>query len=148
MSRQGSPAAGGDRPGREGLGRAAPGGDAPGREGLGRAAPGGDAPGREGLGRAAPGGDAPGREGALVLYRCPTPTDLLCPCGAVARALRRRGLEYRTVRVPYRRGERPEIVELTGQRRVPVLVHGEEVIHDSRRIREYLDFAFGEPVRR
>jgi glutathione S-transferase len=26
---------------------------------------------------------------------------------------------------------------------VPVLVDGEEVVHDSRRIREYLDWAYG-----
>ena len=75
-----------------------------------------------------------------VLFRCRTPTNFLCPCGAVARRLGRHGLEYRTVRVPYSRKDRPEIVELTGQRRVPVLVDGDEVIHDSKRIRQYLDW--------
>lgn len=80
----------------------------------------------------------------VVLYRCPTPTDLLCPCGAVARALRRLGVEHRTERVPYRRRDRPEIVELTGQSRVPLLVDGEEVIHDSKRIREYLEWRYGD----
>jgi glutathione S-transferase len=76
-----------------------------------------------------------------VLYRCRTPTNFLCPCGAVARRLRKKGLEYRTERVPYRKADRPEIVELTGQRRVPVLVEGGEVVHDSKRILEYLDWA-------
>jgi glutathione S-transferase len=80
---------------------------------------------------------------ARVLYRCHTPTNYLCPCGAVARRLRRHGLEHRTERVPYRRAGRPEIVELTGQDRVPVLVDGEEVIHDSRRILQYLDWKYG-----
>jgi len=28
-----------------------------------------------------------------VLYRCRTSTDRLCPCGRVARVLRRRGIE-------------------------------------------------------
>jgi glutathione S-transferase len=79
----------------------------------------------------------------VVLYRCRTPTDLLCPCGAVARRLRRLGVEHRTERVAYRRRRRPEIVELTKQRRVPVLVDGDEVIHDSRRIIQYLDYAYG-----
>jgi glutathione S-transferase len=74
-----------------------------------------------------------------VLYRCRTPTNFLCPCGAVARRLKRAGLEYRTERVPYRRDGRPEIVELTGQNRVPVLIDGDEVVHDSRRIREYVE---------
>lgn len=81
-------------------------------------------------------------EAKRVLYRCRTPTNYLCPCGAVARSLARHGLEYRTERVPYSRKARPEIVELTRQKRVPVLVDGEEVIHDSKRIREYLDFKY------
>jgi glutathione S-transferase len=81
---------------------------------------------------------------ARVLYRCRTPTNFLCPCGAVARGLARHGLEYRTERVPYRRKDRPEIVELTKQDRVPVLVDGDEVIHDSKRIRQYLDWKYSE----
>src|SRR5213078_2664766 len=78
----------------------------------------------------------------MVLYRCPNRTNVLCPCGAVARRLRRLGLEYRTERVPYRRSSRPEIEELTRQRRVPVLVDGDEVIHDSRRIVQYLEWRY------
>ena len=74
-----------------------------------------------------------------VLYRCPTPTDHLCACGKVARKLRQRGIDFDQVRVPYRKSRRPEVDDLTGQRWVPVLVHGEEVIHDSKRIVEYLD---------
>lgn len=79
-----------------------------------------------------------------VLYRCRTPTNYLCPCGAVARRLNRKGLEYRTERVPFRKADRPEIVELTRQDRVPVLVEGAEVVHDSKRILEYLDWAHAE----
>jgi glutathione S-transferase len=82
-----------------------------------------------------------------VLYRCPTPTNVLCPCGAVERRLRKLDLEHETERVPYRRSSRPEIVELTAQRRVPVLVDGDEVIHDSRRILQYLDWKYGEAGR-
>jgi glutaredoxin 3 len=81
---------------------------------------------------------------SVVLIRCPTRTNLLCPCGAVARRLRKYGVEYRTERVPYRRKRRPEVVELTGQSRVPLLIDGEEVIHDSKRILEYLDRRHGE----
>jgi len=79
----------------------------------------------------------------VVLYRCPTPTNFLCPCGMAERRLRRHGVEHRTERVPYRRNDRPEIVELTGQSRVPVLVDGDEVIHDSKRIAQYLDWKYG-----
>lgn len=74
----------------------------------------------------------------VVLLRCRMPTDLLCPCGAVARRLRRDGVEFETRRVTQRRGERPEVEELTGQRRVPVLIDGDEVISDSKRILEHL----------
>jgi glutaredoxin len=87
--------------------------------------------------------EAVGREREVVLYRCRTPTNVLCPCGAVERRLRRLGVEHRTERVPYNRRDRPEIVELTGQNRVPVLVDGDEVVHDSRRILQYLDHAHG-----
>jgi glutathione S-transferase len=86
------------------------------------------------------GGDAH----TVVLYRCRTPTNVLCPCGAVERRLHGLGIEHRTERVPYRKADRAEIVELTRQDRVPVLVDGDEVIHDSKRILEYLDYAYGE----
>lgn len=86
----------------------------------------------------------PPAEPRRVLYRCPTPTNFLCPCGAVARRLKKLDLEYRTERVPYRKAGRAEIVELTGQKYVPLLVDGDEVINDSKRIREYLDHAYGE----
>ena len=74
-----------------------------------------------------------------VLYRCPTPTNYLCACGKVARKLTSKGIDFDQVRVPYRKSNRPEVEDLTKQRWVPVLVHGDEVIHDSRRIVEYLD---------
>jgi glutathione S-transferase len=79
-----------------------------------------------------------------VLYRCGTPTNILCPCGAVARRLKKVGVEYRTERVRRRRSQRPEIVELTKMPYVPVLVDGEEVVSDSRRILQYLDWRYGE----
>ena len=83
-------------------------------------------------------------ESRRVLYRCGTPTNFLCPCGAVARRLKRLGLDYRTERVRRRRSQRPEIVELTDLPYVPVLVDGEEVVNDSRRILQYLDWRYGE----
>lgn len=73
-----------------------------------------------------------------TLHRCPTPTDLLCPCGRVARALRAAGVDFDEVRVPYRRGRRAQVLELTGQSRVPVLELDGEAICDSRRIVEQL----------
>ncbi len=79
----------------------------------------------------------------IVLYRCPTRTNVLCPCGGVARRLGKLELSYRTERVPYKRASRPEIEELTRQRRVPVLVDGDEVVSDSKRIIQYLEWKYG-----
>ncbi|MGZ4191067.1 MAG: glutathione S-transferase N-terminal domain-containing protein [Solirubrobacteraceae bacterium] len=74
-----------------------------------------------------------------TLYRCNTPTDWLCPCGRVARALRHDGIAYEAVVVGQRRSRRAEVEALSGQRRVPVLVLDGEVICDSRRIVEHLE---------
>jgi glutathione S-transferase len=74
-----------------------------------------------------------------VLYRCKAPTNLVCRCGKVARRLDSLDIAYSEVRVPFLRRQRDEVDELTGQRWVPVLVDGEEVVHDSHRILEYLD---------
>ena len=81
-----------------------------------------------------------------TLYRCTTPTDWLCPCGKVARALRRDDVSFQEVRVPQRRSRRPEVEALTDQRRVPVLVIDGQAICDSRRIVEYLGLGRGQPV--
>ncbi len=78
-----------------------------------------------------------------TLYRCRTPTDWLCPCGRVARALRREAIDVQVVRVG-RRSSRPsgreEVWSLSGQSRVPLLILDGEVICDSRRIVEHLRF--------
>jgi glutathione S-transferase len=74
----------------------------------------------------------------VVLYRCRTPTNRLCACGRVARELARRGIEAEERRVPWRRSERAEVEELTGQAVVPVLAVDGEAICDSRRIVEHL----------
>ncbi|MGN6867514.1 MAG: glutaredoxin family protein [Solirubrobacteraceae bacterium] len=75
-----------------------------------------------------------------TLYRCTTPTNWLCPCGKVARALHREEIRFDEVRVPQRRSRRPEVEALTGQQRVPVLVIEGEAICDSRRIVEHLRY--------
>jgi len=75
-----------------------------------------------------------------TLYRCTTPTNWLCPCGKVARALARDRIPVQEVTVPQRRSRRPEVEALTNQRRVPVLVIDGEAICDSRRIIEHLEY--------
>ena len=87
---------------------------------------------------------APEPEGStIVLYRCPTKTNYLCPCGAVDRRLRKLGIEYRTERVPYRRSHRPEIVELTGQSRVPTLRLPPQLAVGGARLSEQLHLGLG-----
>ncbi len=88
-------------------------------------------------------GEAPGQR--VVFYRCPTPTNFLCPCGAVERRLKKLGVHHRIERVPYSKRNRPEIEELTKQRRVPVLVYGSEIITDSKRILQFLQHEHSEP---
>lgn len=82
----------------------------------------------------------------MILYRCRTPTDWLCPCGRVARELRRRGVEVEQRRVPWSKAAREEVDALTGQDRVPLLVIGDEAICDSRRIVEHLRWRDAEPA--
>ena len=71
-----------------------------------------------------------------TLYRCKTPTNVLCRCGTVARRLRRAGVPFDEVRVSMAKRDRPEVEALTDQRWVPVLVHRGEAICDSHRIIE------------
>lgn len=75
-----------------------------------------------------------------TLYRCKAPSDHVCRCGKVARRLQALEIDYDEVRVPFLKRDRPEVQELTGQRWVPVLVHGDEVVSDSHRILEYLNW--------
>jgi glutathione S-transferase len=75
-----------------------------------------------------------------TLYRCRTPTDWLCPCGRVARELRRRDVAFTEVRVPHRKRDRSELQALSGQDRVPLLVIDGEAICDSKRIVEHLAY--------
>ena len=76
---------------------------------------------------------------SATLYRCRTPTDWLCPCGRVARELRRRDVAFTEVRVQHRKRARSEVQALSGQDRVPLLVIEGEAICDSKRIVEHLD---------
>jgi len=73
----------------------------------------------------------------VKLYRCITPTDRLCACGKVHRGLVEVGIDVDVERVPLssKPGKRPEIVKLTGQPRVPVIVEADgTATHDSKTI--------------
>jgi glutaredoxin 3 len=67
-----------------------------------------------------------------------------CPwCAAVRQAIENVGAEVELVEVPYPREERNEVARLSGQRRVPVLVDGDEVIVGSRVIVRHLYRRYG-----
>jgi glutathione S-transferase len=67
-----------------------------------------------------------------------------CPwCAAARQAIENVGADVELVEVPYPRDERELVNELSGQRRVPVLVDGDEVIVDSRRIVRHLYERYG-----
>jgi glutathione S-transferase len=67
-----------------------------------------------------------------------------CPwCAAARQAIENVGVDVELVEVPYSRQEREGVWDLSGQRRVPVLVDGDEVIVDSRRIVRHLYERYG-----
>jgi glutathione S-transferase len=67
-----------------------------------------------------------------------------CPwCAAARQGIENVGVEVELVEVPYPRDERDEVWEISGQRRVPVLVDGDEVVVDSRRIVRHLYERYG-----
>ena len=68
---------------------------------------------------------------------------MLCPCGAAERKLRKLRRRAPDGARPSAPVATPEIEELTGQTRVPVLVDGDEIVHDSKRIAQYLEWKHG-----
>ena len=62
-----------------------------------------------------------------------------CPyCDVVKEQLEELNLEYTTILVPSPQHQRQIVQDISGQSLVPVIVDGDEVINDSRRIIEYL----------
>ena len=67
-----------------------------------------------------------------------------CPwCAAARQAAENVSAPVELVEVPYDRAERDEVMAASGQRRVPVLVDGDTVVVDSRRVVRHLYTRFG-----
>lgn len=67
-----------------------------------------------------------------------------CPwCAAARQGIENVGVEVELAEVPYPREERIEVIAVSGQARVPVLVDGDEVVVDSRRIVRHLYERYG-----
>jgi glutathione S-transferase len=75
----------------------------------------------------------------IRLYRAPWSTN----CERVALALAHKGVEVESVLIPY--SDRSPVERISGQGLVPVIVDGDEVIHDSTRIIRHLEQRFPEP---
>jgi glutathione S-transferase len=54
------------------------------------------------------------------------------------------GLDYEVIEVPVRHSERTEVVEVSGQPSVPVLVDGNTVLDDDDLIIPYLEKTYGQ----
>lgn len=79
------------------------------------------------------------RGDTLKLYSLKT-----CPyCRMVIDKLTELDLEYEYIEVPANRAERHEVVKVSGQPLVPVLVDGDRVLSDEDEIIAYLDRQYG-----
>ena len=76
----------------------------------------------------------------LQIERCPW-------CAAARQALANVGVEYEIVNVSLEREGRDEVAAVSGQRLVPVLIDGQTVVWDSRRIVRHLYLHHGGPER-
>ncbi len=72
----------------------------------------------------------------LQLRKCPW-------AAAVRQTLANVEQDFGVIQVPYDRALRHQVRELTGQDKTPVLIDGETVIWDSRRIVAYLYETYG-----
>ena len=59
-------------------------------------------------------------------------------CAMVRTVLKQLELDYKTIDVPWSHHERTEVLQVSGQTMVPVLVHGEVILSDEYEIIDYL----------
>jgi glutathione S-transferase len=59
-------------------------------------------------------------------------------CAMVRTVLKQLELDYETIDVPWSHHERAEVLQVSGQTMVPVLVHGEVILSDEYEIIDYL----------
>jgi len=64
----------------------------------------------------------------------------------VEERLKQYGVTYERIEVPRPHEERHEVIKVSGQPTVPVLIDGETVLDDEEKILPYLDKKFGKKV--
>jgi glutathione S-transferase len=68
-----------------------------------------------------------------------------CPwCAAARQAIENTAAPVELIEVPHPREQRDMVEDVSGQRRVPVLVDGDAVVVDSRRIVRHLYATYGD----
>ncbi len=79
-----------------------------------------------------------------TIYTCPVPFAWCPTCGKPLKAANRLGVEYQRKKVwQFPREKRAKVIELSGQNRVPIIVDGDTVMHESDDIVQYLDKKYG-----
>ena len=79
------------------------------------------------------------------IYTCPVPFTWCPACGKVLKAADRLGMEYERKKVwQFPRDKRTEVIELSGQNLVPILVEDDgSVLHESSDIVQHLEEKYG-----
>lgn len=80
-----------------------------------------------------------------TIYTCPVPFTWCPACGKVLKAADQLGVEYRRKKVwQFPRERRTEVIELSGQNLVPIIVEEDgSVMHESDDIVDYLKTTYG-----
>lgn len=78
-----------------------------------------------------------------TIFTCPVPFALCPVCGKVIKAAKRLGLDYERKRAWFPRSKRTEVIRLSGQSRVPIIVEDGFVMHESAEIVKYLEGKYG-----
>jgi glutathione S-transferase len=82
-----------------------------------------------------------------VIYTCPVPSTWCPVCGKVVRTARKLGLPFERRTAWFPRSRRTEVIRLSGQNRVPIIVEDDGfVMHESRDIVAYLEKKHGRPA--
>jgi glutathione S-transferase len=79
-----------------------------------------------------------------IIYTCPLPSNWCPVCGKVITAAREVGIDYKRKIGWFPRFLRKEVIRLTGQNRVPILIEDDGlVMRESRDIAAYLRKTYG-----
>jgi glutaredoxin 3 len=83
-----------------------------------------------------------GQSSEIVLYQAEW-----CPyCARVRSKLTDLLIDYKNVNVPRPHGERSEVLAVSGQTSIPVLVDGDVILDDDDTIVPYLEEKYGKPA--